>query len=204
MLDPQDFQAHTDEQGRFIMTFVPPGERGIARLIPLGDGRQQYSAATAVVVNPGPVTHVEVGGTGRTVIGKIHVSGQEVSWENVHASLHTQFPEGFNQQRSPDEQKKWLSSPEVKQAMKAYRVYPLFLSADGAFHADEVSPGNYIFDVTLMSASQPRFGLPDTVGHFQQDVIVQEPSGKNDSTPADLGTVESKLEPVKQPNESKQ
>jgi uncharacterized GH25 family protein len=204
MLDAQDFQARTDEQGRFIMTFVPPGERRIARLIPLGGGRQQHSAATTIVVNPGTVTKVEVGGTGRVVIGKIHVPGQEVNWQNVHATLHTQFPEGFKQQRDPDEQKKWLSTPEAKQAMKAHRVYPLVLSADGSFRAEEVLPGNYIFDVTLMSASEPRFGPPDTIGHFQQNVIVQEPSGKNDPSPADLGTVESKLEAVKQATASKQ
>jgi hypothetical protein len=204
MLDMQDFQARTDEQGRFMMSFVPPGERRIARLIPLGEGRQQHSAATSVVVNPGTVTRVEVGGTGRTVIGKIHVLGQEVNWQNVHATLHTQFPEGFKKQRDPEEQKKWFSSPEVKQAMKAYRVYPLVLSADGAFRADEVLPGNYIFDVTVMSASEPRVAPPDTLGHFQQNVVVQEPSGKNDATPADLGTVESKLEAVKQATASKQ
>jgi len=112
MLDAQDFQARTDQQGRFIMTFVPPGERRIARLIPLGGGRQQHSAATTIVVNPGTVTKVEVGGTGRIVIGKIHVPGQEVNWQNVHATLHTQFPEGFKQQRDPDEQKKWLSTDQ--------------------------------------------------------------------------------------------
>ena len=205
MLDAQDFQARTDEQGRFIMSLVPPGERRIARLIPLGAGRQQHSAGTSVVVNPGTVTRVEMGGTGREVIGKIHVLGQEeVNWENVHATLHTQFPGGFKQQRNPEEQKKWFSSPEAKQAMKAYRVYPLVLSADGAFRAEEVLPGNYIFDVTVMSGSEPRMGPADIVGHFQQNVVVQEPSGKNDATPVDLGTVESKLEAVKQATGNKQ
>lgn len=198
MLDVQDFQARTDEQGRFIMTFVPPGERRIARLIPVGAGRQQHSAATTVVVNPGTVTKVEVGGTGRTVVGKIHVPDQEVNWQNVYATLHTQFPEGFKKQRDPEEQKKWFSSPEAKAAMKAYRVYPLVVSADGAFSAEEVLHGNYIFDVTVMSASRPQVGPPDSIGHFQQSVVVQEPAGKNDPTPADLGTVESKLEAVKQ------
>ena len=72
------------------------------------------------------------------------------------------------------------------------------MSADGAFRAEEVLPGNYIFDVTLMSGSEPRMGPPDVVGHFQQNVVVREPSGKKDATPVDLGTVESKLEAVKQ------
>lgn len=198
MLDPQDFQARTDDQGRFIMTFVPPGERRIARLIPLGAGRQQHSAPTSIGVTPGTVTRVVVGGTGRAVIGKIHIAGRSINWENVHASLHTSFPNAFQHHRGPDEQRKWFSSPEGKQAMKAYRAYPVILSADGSFRAEEVLPGNYIFDVMLMSASEQRFGPADALGHFQQNVIIPEPSAKNDPTPADLGTLESKLEPVKQ------
>ena len=197
MVDPQEFQARTDERGNFIMTFVPPGERRIARLIPLGAGRMQHSAATSVEVKPGTLTRVMVGGTGRTVLGKIVVADPAVHWENVQASLHTQMPDVFKQRRDPDEQRKWFSSPEAKQALKDYRVYPVVFSPDGSFHADEVLPGSYLFDITVMSTSEPRFGLAEPLGHFQKNIAVPETSSKDDPAPADLGTLEAKLEPVK-------
>ena len=193
ILDAQEFQARTNEQGRFVMTFVPPGERRIARLIPLGAGRQQHSAPTSVTVRPGAVTRVVVGGTGRTVSGKVHVADQAVNWDNVQASLHTQLPAAFKQHLYP----KWFSSPEAKQALKSYHVYPVIFGADGSFHADEVPPGSYIFELTVMSGSEPRFGPANVLGHFQRDVVIPEPASKDDPAPADLGTLDSKLEPVK-------
>jgi len=196
ILDAQDFQARTDDQGRFLITFVPPGERRIARLIPSGSGWRQHSAPSSVMVQPGTVTRVVVGGTGRDVIGKIRVTGQPVNWENVHASLHTQLPDSFKQNRTVEEQRKWSASPEAKQAMKNYRVYPIMVSADGSFRAEEVLPGKYQFDLSVMSGSWPAKGPSDILGHFQQDVVVPEPAVKEDPTPANLGTLESKLEPV--------
>ena len=197
MFDLQDFQAQTDEHGRFVMTFVPPGERRIARLITTSVASQVHSAPTALIVNPGKVTDVVVGGTGRIVVGKVHIGESAIAWERVHASLHTPLPDFFKKQRTPEEQSRWFSEPAVKLAMKAYRVYPVIFSADGSFRAEEVPPGKYKFELTVMTGA-PVSGPANVVGHFEKDVVVSESSGKKDPSPEDLGIIESKLEPPKQ------
>lgn len=199
MLDMQDFQARTDDQGKFVITFVPPGEQRIARLIATGPGRNMHSAATSVTVRPGAVTSVVVGGTGRTVIGKVRLKEQPVDWDTVHASLHTRMSDGFKQPRSPEEQKAWSASPEAKAARKNYRVYPVLFAKDGSFSIEEVQPGKYQFDLMLMSSTPPEaMNLSPVKAHSQQDVVVPEAPGKEDLAAADLGTLECPLEPFKQ------
>ena len=192
--DNQDFQARTDSAGKFMINFVPPGERLLARMIPTGIGSWQHSAPTIVTVKPGATTAVTVGGTGRTVLGKIHVPQPDFTWTNVHGSLHLPLPAAFTQPGSAEEQAKWSTSPAAKLAMKNYRAYPVEISSDGSFRVEEVLAGKYVMDLMVMAGN----GSPDMrmVNHFRCELVVPEPSGKDDPSPADLGIVEAKLKPI--------
>ncbi len=196
ILDAEAFQARTDDAGRFVITFVPPGERKIARMIPIGNGSWQHSAPTTVTVKPGVVTQVSVGGTGVTVVGKVHVVEREVNWKNVHASLHNQFPGGFNKGRTPEEQSAWFATPEAKIAMKNYRVFPITISADGSFRAEEILPGKYDLDIMLLGSVGLPAGPSGIEGRYHHVVVVPDVPVNDDSSPADLGTIE--CEPVRE------
>jgi hypothetical protein len=189
ILDAEAFRARTDDAGRFVITFVPPGERKIARMIPTGNGSWAHSPPTIVTVKPGVATQVSVGGTGVTIVGKLHITEREVNWQNVHAGLHNQFPEGFRKGRTPQEQSAWFSTPEAKSAMKNYRAYPIMISADGSFRAEEVLPGKYDLDIMLLGSG----GLPadpsGIQGQYHQAVVVHDSPVKDDDSPADLGTI---------------
>jgi hypothetical protein len=202
MLDAEAFQARTDDAGRFVITFVPPGERKIARMIPIGNGSWQHSAPTTVTVKPGGVTQVSVGGTGVTVVGKVHVTDREVDWQNVHASLHNQLPGGFNRGRTPEEQAAWFSTPEAKMAMKNYRVFPIMISADGSFRAEEILPGKYDLDIMLLGSGGVPAGPSGIQGRYHHAVVVPDTPVNDDASPADLGTIE--CDPVREATASGQ
>jgi hypothetical protein len=193
----EDFEARTDDQGRFVFTFVPPGERKIARMIPKGSGSWQHSPPTYVTVKPGAVTSVVVGGNGRKVVGKVQLIDPPAAanWQHTLASLHTPFPKPLNKLKDAAQQQAWLSSPEYQSLLKPLRSYPLSLSDDGSFHADEVPPGKYELDIGFTMTDSPQ-GMFDYVGRFHQAVSVPEPKDKDDDSPVDLGTISGKLEPM--------
>jgi len=194
--DQEAFQARTDGSGKFVLTFVPPGERRIARLIPFGERSWAHSPATVVQVNPGEVTQLSMGGTGRTVIGKFHLIGREPDWEHVHANFHNALPDAFKNPRTPAEHKVWASSPETKLAIKNYRAYPVLISKDGSFRAEEVLPGKYDLDLTMWSPPAQAMNSPEMSGKFHREVVVPETTVTD--APAELGTLEITLEAEKQ------
>ena len=189
LLANEDYQARTDESGRFIMRFVPPGEHRITRMIPTGNGSWQGSMGTVVTVKPGVVTQVSLGGDGQTVTGKVHITGREVNFQNVDASLHTRIPDDFKKVRTPEEQIAWSQTPEAKLARKNYRGYSVIMEENGSFRAEEVLPGKYELDIMLLASS----GLRDPsgiLGRYHSEVVVPEPKGKDDTSPTDLGVIE--------------
>jgi len=194
LLAHEDFQARTDDAGRFVIRFVPPGEQKLTRMIPTGNGSWQGSQGTSVLVKPGVVTQVSLGGEGQTIVGKVHVAGREVNYQNVHASLHNELPEGFKKKRTPEEQIAWASTPEVKLAMKNHHSYTVIVSADGSFRAEEVLPGKYDFDMMVRKSAGFRIDPSNVLGRFHRAVVVPNPKIKDDELPVDLGTIE--CEPV--------
>jgi hypothetical protein len=165
-------------------------------MIPQGNGSWMHSPATTVDVKPGGVTQVTIGGSGRTVIGKVRLSDSnaEVNWQHAHASLHLPFPEAFLKPDKAGDQSAWLQSAAGKAFLKNNRAYAFKVAADGSFHAEEVLPGKYELDIMLMASAEPAMNPSDFIGRFHQEVVVPETSNKADDTPADLGTLEGKLE----------
>lgn len=205
VFDVTDFRARTDDQGRFIITYVPPGERKIARMIPTGEHSWSYSVGTLVNVKAGGVTEVSVGGTGRTVIGKARLTDAslEMNWKQAHAVLHTPWPPS----RIKDQQARsnaWAQSSEAQAFMKTNQAFAVSLDTDGSFRAEEVPPGKYELFITFIP-EQTRFRdgeLPSELEKqfrgFQQEVVVPEFQSKDDDSPIDLGILEVKLRPLKE------
>src|SRR5204862_249109 len=176
-------------------------ERKIARMISQGNGSWQHSTPTPVSVKPGAITQVTMGGTGTTVVGKIHVPVNDVNYQNVHASLHNPLPEAFKKARTPEEQAKSLWDPETKLAMKNYRHYPVVVSADGSFRADEVLPGKYDLEITgqhdfertLKLRPESSVDPSEFKGRYHREVVVSEAGANQDLI--DLGTLECEAVP---------
>lgn len=64
------YDAPCNADGRFVFERVPAGWFNVGYLIPLGDGIEALTARTAVVIKAGETARVQIGGGGRSVIGR--------------------------------------------------------------------------------------------------------------------------------------
>jgi hypothetical protein len=193
--DPNAFQAKTDEQGRFVITFVPPGQQIIARLVPAGEGSWTHSQLATVEVKPGETTQVSVGGTGRTIIGKVKFAdGAAPDFKNGFATINTpifKHLEKIRQLKTDEERKALYQSQEFEETMKNHRSFSTALQPDGSFRAEDVLPGKYEL------AFQPRLLMDEkshtvTMFNSAQELIVPEAKNKDDDSSVDWGEVELK------------
>jgi hypothetical protein len=187
-----DFEAYktrTDDQGRFTVSYVPPGERQLVRLIPRGDRSWTHSHGQRITVKPGETTEVAYGGAGRPVVGKLVLSspGREVDWNQGFSSLSTMFPQPPTKTRSQEEARAWYNSPEVKAALENARHYALSMSPDGSFRIEDVPAGTYDLRINLSEPGGGQPGMGEPIGSLSKEVIVPEMPGGRSDEPLDLG-----------------
>ncbi|MFA6186249.1 MAG: hypothetical protein WC770_03420 [Phycisphaerae bacterium] len=92
-------KATTDQQGKFVMEKVVPGENYIYRLIQFGDSDRMRSTSAArqkVEVLPGQTVEVVLGGKGRTIIGKIICPNEEFNKKVLEINAHIQPQQSGN------------------------------------------------------------------------------------------------------------
>lgn len=195
--DFDDFQARTDDQGRFVITYVPPGEQTIARLVPEGNGSQMHSPLGSVQVKPGEVVKVQFGGGERTVTGKVvfadNAAPKDLS--QATASLHSgetfKLIQRLQQARTQAERMALFQSPEYLQSITHRHDYPAQLSNDGSFRVEGVAPGKYELAVDFSDRHQMSFPPTNNLFTSNQEIIIPA-AGTNDDSAVNLGTIELK------------
>ena len=192
MFNYTGFQAKTDDQGKFVLTFVPPGDNVINRHISTGAGSWMQSALLTVHVGPGETLVTNVGGAGRTVIGKITFKGDNgpdfATAFNHIATPMTKYLDKYNALKTDAERAAYYQSGEGAAAMKNFKNYPAAVQPDGTFRAEDVEPGRYEFAV------QPRMNQMPSDGkvkfYASAELVVPPASGENDDSMVDWGQVE--------------
>ncbi len=171
-------EATTDADGRFVIEGVPPGDRKICSGSTSMDGRKHLSAVShdqVIGVKPGETTFVTLGGSGRTVVGRVSANGirKAIDWQqDVHnLTLKVGIPpeavvpqrENFTSDRDFMSAMKgyaegsrafWLSEAG-REAQRRQRTYVLHFAPDGSFHVNDVPPGTYELSVTPMEPPAP-------------------------------------------------
>ena len=193
MYDFQAFQARTDQNGKFVLAFVPPGERSLWRKIPAGENSWTQSQLATVDVKPGETIVTNVGGTGRTVVGKVHFRGDvPVDFKKGMGVITTptfKIFEKARQLKTDAERQAFYQSPEVEAAMNNRRSFSVRVAADGTFRAEDVLPGNYEFTF------QPTVRLDEnsrawTLFASAQEFTVPEAKNQDDDSTVELGAIE--------------
>ena len=205
MYDPTAFHARTDAQGRFVFTFVPPGERVLSRRIPTGENAWTMSQLGVVNVRPGETVVTNLGGMGRTVIGKVQFNDDlQVDFKRGTGVITTptyRIFEKAQQLKTDAERKAFYESPEVQDLQANMRSFSFRIAADGSFRAEDVLPGNY--ELTFQSygrldensrawvllASKKEFTVP----------VAKDP---NDDSVVELGTIEMKKRALPMPDQA--
>jgi len=187
------FQARTDGQGKFVITFVPPGQQFIWRQIPAGENSWTTSQLGAVGVKPGETVVTNIGGTGRTVIGQVKFTGDTpVDFTKGMGVITTPTFKIFEQSqklKTDAERQAFYQSPEVQKLFEDRRTFSVRVGADGSFRAEDVLPGSYEFEF------QPR-ALPDEKSHewimlaSAKEFTVPEAKNQDDDSTVELGAIE--------------
>ncbi len=168
-----EYETQTDERGHFVFARALPGEGAVSRSIPMNGGRR-FSHTVGVQIKAGQTTHIQIGGTGRPVIGKVVIPDQikdKFDWQYATYDLS-------------------INSPE-----NPYKLLSLMFEEDGSFRVEDVPAGNYHLYVRAYEVSAERQARPEEqIGVLSRDFTVGEmPNGRSDE-PLDLGTLE--LQPV--------
>jgi hypothetical protein len=137
--------ATTNDGGRFLLSSVPEGRVVVQRWFPTVDGgKATPSGAEATVeVRSGQITHIILGGTGRTLSGRVEAPADLRAFDGSRVRLEI-FPEAPHIGMPGDEAlwkvyQEFLASDEgrgrVRRDLRAGR--------DGAFRVEGVPEGRY-------------------------------------------------------------
>ena len=196
--DYSDFQSRTDEQGRFIITYIPPGEHTLAQLVPVGDRTQMHQRLGNITVAPGETVRVNYGGDERAVSGKVALVGTNVpsSFSQARATLHAgasfRMIEQLKQAKTQEERMALFQSEDFQQAMSNPHEYSIRLANDGSFKTEAIPAGKYEMAIDFSEPSQSL--TPDASQAFMspQQLVVPPATSTNDDSVVDLGTIELK------------
>jgi hypothetical protein len=200
--------VNSGAEGRFAFERVFPGNGRIGRHLILFtiDGAQDVTSSVMMAAHfpAGKTTHINLGGSGRRVVGKMAApagSTGKVLWQfalidaHLNVPLPPRPPIPIEIERDPQRRKAWLDKWKETAQGKAWQAaYQLnetlrssgaYISAtidrDGSFHVDDVPPGPYILNVSFSEhpaghLSNVRFSVPEI-------------SGTEHAEPIDLGVL---------------
>ena len=193
--DYGDFQSRTDEQGRFILTYIPPGEHTLARLVPVGDRTQMHQRLGNITVEPGATVVVNYGGDERAVSGKVALIGTNILFgftgarATLHAGASFRMIEQLKGAKTQADRMALFQSEDFQQAMANPHEYSLRLADDGSFKSEAIPAGKYELSVDF-SQPDPTFPPEDTQTFMStQQLVVPPAAGTNDDSVVDLGTI---------------
>ncbi len=192
----------TDRKGRFVFENVEPGEWrvGLFKQYSLRNtgGYTRMSTSSHAVrfgLDAGKTARVQIGGTGRPVVGRlVPPKGEDVqvAFEGGSARriwLKTPRPP-YPKDLSDDERRawyeKWCRSDEGKALWRQRRTYVVDVAPDGTFRAEDIPPGDYALHIEVARRGEE---LGRASGYAGMNFTVPPiPAGRSDK-PLDLGEV---------------
>jgi len=188
------FQARADDQGRFAITFVPPGQQVIARLVSTGGNSWTHSQLATVEVKPGETLVTNIGGLGRTVIGKVKFADSPAQdFKNGAVTLTTpksKYLKKLWQLKTDSERQAFYQSKageEFQAAMKDFRYYASTVQPDGSFRAEDLVPGKY--EINFQQRVESLHTTSITMFTTPQELTVPPAKDKDDDSTVDWGEV---------------
>ncbi len=209
--------AVTDKHGRFVFPRVAPGKWSIGRRILLtvtqGAREAVSSRRRRIEVSAGQTARVDLGGSGRAVVGKLlppEGLEAEVDWNfgllHVVPKLPSPPPAPVPEavKGNPGARKAWWAEWSITDEGKAWQKlhdqdeadraalgrFTATIRRDGTFRVDDVPADDYELTVRLDTAPESRRGGPGPLLEMLRRAlsVPEMPDGRSDK-PLDLGTL---------------
>lgn len=202
--------ALTDSDGKFVIDRVPPGTWGIGRRVQVSNNSNANASTQTIEVAAGKTVAVTIGGTGRPIVGKIVLpsaltaradwtyGSAQVMTKNTAAVSAPPMPlviRMLSQERRQQWMRDWLKTDEGKaflakqgMAMAGLRTYPIVISPDGSFRADDVPAGDYQLSISIQQFD-PRMGYGQQIGIASAEFTIPEMPGGRSDDPLQLDPV---------------
>ncbi len=168
-----EYEIQTDKDGNFVFSRVLPDEGVVTRAIPINARARRFSHSVSVEVKSGQVTRVQIGGTGRPVVGKIVIPEMiedKFDWQYTTHSLRVSSP----------------NSP--------YRILALEFDKDGSFRVEDVPAGDYyIYVHAYEPPPNTRTPRGERIGVLTHPFNIPEMPGGRSDEPLDLGILEMEV-----------
>jgi RNA polymerase sigma factor (sigma-70 family) len=196
-------QRNTDARGRYAFERVIPARLSVSRIFTLE--RSSFHVGTGcartVTVKPNRTTFVDLGGTGRPLVGRFALpagikagaifpyNDQTLEWIRPEPP----YPANLGGKEREEWLTEWLATDEGKAYSDAQFVFDTNVRPDGRFRIEDVPAGKYRLHAEL---HEPGNGVPGTYGpelaSIDTEIIVPEIPGDRSDVPLDLGTIELK------------
>ena len=193
-----DYDTLTDEHGRFFIERVTPGSITVYRNVDTPDHRGWIpSNPVTVDVSPGQTYRVDVGGTGRPLIGRLQIpqgfsladlvlSFGDLSSERREPRMPDDYPDFTSGQKTAWFER-FYKTTEGKTYYTGDRKYAVDLHADGTFRIEDVPAGKYELKLHFLGRSDPDGRGIHAAAH--SDVTVPAISGGRTDESLDLGVI---------------
>jgi RNA polymerase sigma factor (sigma-70 family) len=200
-----------DNNGHFLLEHVPAGDVIIGHWVCLHKQSLTFGMTSPRIraqTKPGEASQVVLGGSGRTVVGRLVVSAsvqQGFDSAYSHVSLHTKLPaqptppENFKTMTA-EQRRAWVDSVSEKiqafqQAVQTAEFYSLGVHPDGSFRVEEIPAGDYQLEATVSEPRTNATGIVQLpVARLRHDFTIPEIPDGHTEEPLDLADLQ--LEPV--------
>jgi hypothetical protein len=191
--------ATTDDSGRFVLDRIKPGTAHVARMVEVKASPDSWTVvsptiSTQIDVAPNATARVNLGGTGRPIVGKLTAPAEfaaRVDWLQTDNRLTAKpTPADRGSAANPN--------PSGASAGRFARLlWSVILNKEGSFRIEDVQAGTY--DLNFVVLEPPRVPSdPPTdraMATARREVTVPEMPGGRSDEPLDLGTIP--LVPIK-------
>ncbi len=206
-----DNNVRTDESGRFVMDRVAPGRLTVYHRVET-PGRTVWMASHAVNldVKPGETVRLQIGGTGRPVVGRLAIpDGVKLDQLAVGYGQNALVPV-LREPPTPDDylvfdsarRSAWWDAFSRTPEGRAYaedrdRSYAVDLRPDGTFRVEDVPAGRYVLKLPFEGLSR---GTREGRQAFaRSEVVVPDmPGGRSDEA-LDIGAIPLEVFPFHEP-----
>ena len=178
----------TDKDGKFAFPTVPPGEYRVSYMAAPMSGPAQTAF---VAVKSGETAFVQIGGTGRPVIGRIVVTAADttVPLGIRNAALALKLPgEQIARPADAAAYRDWVEREDVRSQLRSERSISIQCAEDGSFRAEDVTAGTYILSVAVAPIDPPA-GQPQPSVRLTKEIVIPEIPGGRSDEPLNLGTI---------------